>query len=310
MFMSRSLVVLALAGLAAGPASAQRIEGREESTFTLSHRIAPGDWVRIASPNGFIRITGGGVGGGGGGDQVEIRAEKEVRRGSIEDVGFVVRRGSGGVTICAVYDDEDECDEDGSYRGRGRSRGWWRDHQIRVSFTARIPAGARVRAATGNGDVSVSGAAEAIAASGNGRVDVSGVAGEVEASSGNGRITVEGAGGPVDASSGNGDIRVTTASGPVSASSGNGSIEVTMDQLSGSPDMSFSTGNGRIIVRVPDGFGAELDSHTGNGRVSIDFPIRMRGRIDKSRVRGTIGDGGGRLTLSSGNGNLEVLRVR
>jgi DUF4097 and DUF4098 domain-containing protein YvlB len=141
-------------------------------------------------------------------------------------------------------------------------------------------------------------------------VEVSGAAGEVDASTGNGRITVDGAGGPVEASSGNGDIRITTAVGPVSASSGNGSIEVSMDRLSGSPDMSFTTGNGRIVVRVPEGFGAELESSTGNGSVSVDFPLRLRsGRLDSSRVRGTIGEGGGRLVMTSGNGDLEVLRL-
>lgn len=285
--MMRLFAAASLTGLVAGQVMAQEIVGRAETTFSISHNVNGGDWVRIASPNGFIRITQA----TGGGDRVEIRADKDVRRGSVEDVGFVVRRGSGGVTVCAVFDDEDECDSDGDYRGHDRSHGWWNKHQVRVNFTVRIPAGVRVKAGSGNGDVSIEGGGP-----------------EVLASSGNGRVTVEGASGPVDASSGNGDIRVTTSLGPVTASSGNGSIDVSMDRLDGSPEMNFSTGNGRITVAVPEGFGAELVSSTGNGRVSVDFPIQMRGRLDPSRIRGTIGKGGGRLVMSSGNGDLAIQR--
>jgi len=302
--MSLVIAIAALGLLVASQAGAQQIVGRGDRTFSLDEMVDRGGWVRIASPNGFVRITEG------SGRRVEIRAEKDVRRGSIEDVGFVVRQGRDGLTVCAVYDDEDECTDEGQYRSR-RS-GWNRDRQIRVNFTVQVPPGVRVRAGTGNGDVSVSGGvSEVIASTGNGRVDVSETTGEVKASSGNGRVTVDGAGGPVDVSTGNGDIRVATAAGPVTANSGNGDIDVSMDRLSGSPDMSFTTGNGRIVVRVPEGFDAELQSSTGNGRITVDFPIEVRaGRLERSRLRGTIGDGGGRLVLTSGNGSISLLRSR
>lgn len=295
---------LGLVSLLASQISAQQIVGRNETSFSLAEAVSNGDWVRIASPNGFVKVTQG------TGDQVEIRADKVVRRGSIEDVGFVVRRGQGGVTVCAVFDDEEECGSDGSYQSpQRRARRWSEDHQIRINFTVRIPSGVRVRAGSGNGDISVDGGGpEVIAASGNGRIDVAGSTGSVTATSGNGKVTVDGARGPVEASSGNGDIRVTTSLGPVEASSGNGSIDVSMDKLEGSPPMSFSTGNGRITVTVPEAFGAELESNTGNGRVTVDFPIQMRGRLDPSRIRGTIGNGGGRLVMTSGNGDLEIRR--
>ena len=279
-----------LAGLtlaSAGALSAQSIVGRDETSFSITERLSSGGWVRIATPNGAIRIVEG------RGSQVEVKAEKNVRKGSVEDVGFIVRRGSGNLTVCAVYDDEDECDEDGSYRGKNRSSRWWREHQMRIDFTVSVPASARVKAGSGNGEVLISG-----------------VGVEVAAASGNGRVTVEGATGPVEASSGNGDIRVSTSEGPVQASSGNGDIEVSMDRLAGSPDMDFSTGNGRITLIVPDNFGAELQSNTGNGSVDVDFPLATRGRINHSRIRGTIGNGGGRLVMSSGNGDLVVRRRR
>jgi DUF4097 and DUF4098 domain-containing protein YvlB len=131
----------------------------------------------------------------------------------------------------------------------------------------------------------------------------------VKASTGNGRVTVQDARGSVDASTGNGDIRVITSSGPVSANTGNGEIDVSIGKLDRSPDMSFSTGNGRVTLNLPEGFGAEVDASTGGGTISSDFPVQMRGgRMDRTRLRGTLGGGGGRLSIISGNGDVEIRR--
>jgi DUF4097 and DUF4098 domain-containing protein YvlB len=300
----RIIPLAALTILVAGPLAGQGVVGRNERIFTLSESVSQGGWVRIATFNGQINITQGSS------NRVEIRAEKDIRRGDIEDIGFLVRRENGGITICAVRDDEDTCDADGGYRSGNRSRDWYRNHQGQANFTVQIPSGVRVRAGSGNGDVRIAGGgAEVIAATGNGRVDVNGTTGQVRASTGNGDVAVQDARGPVDASTGSGNVRVVTSSGPVSASSGNGDIDVSIGKLDRSPDMSFSTGNGRVTLSLPDGFGAEVDANTGNGTVSSDFPVKMRsGRLDPSRLRGTIGDGGGRLSISSGNGDVKIRR--
>ncbi|MGH9658795.1 MAG: DUF4097 family beta strand repeat-containing protein, partial [Bryobacteraceae bacterium] len=175
--------------------------------------------------------------------------------------------------------------------------------------TIRVPAGIRLAIHSGNGDVAVAGAhAELAARSGNGRVRVSGTAGEVDAASGNGEVTVENVRGPVSANSGNGDVRVTTVQGPVSARSGNGDLLVRMTELSAADDMEFTTGNGRIEVTVPTNFNAVIDASTGNGGIRTDFPIQVSGRISKTRLRGTIGQGGRRLRLITGNGEIEIRR--
>lgn len=299
--MHRLTTAALLLALSAGALPGQQMMGKNDKVFELTQRIARGSWVRISSPNGQIAVTQG------SGDQVELRAEKILRGGSVEDVEFAVYKDNDGLTVCAVYEGGD-CDRDGSSHNEGRrGRGWnWRQ-QAKVNFTVRIPAGSKVRAASGNGDVSLTGVGdEAIAASGNGKILVSGTTGEVEASTGNGEVTVEEAKGPVHASSGNGDVRVRTSLGPVSASSGNGDIIVAMDKLTDRHSMEFSTGNGRIEITVPDDFGAELESNTGNGSIVSDFPITIRGRMSKSHVRGTLGGGGPRLTLTSGNGEIEI----
>jgi hypothetical protein len=279
------------------PPLAAQLQGREGERFTWSERIPAGQWLRVYGNNGRIQVTEG------TGDAVEVVGEKELRRGRPEDIAFDVRRTSDGVTICAIIADED-CDDDGV-----RHHGRWNDDSNgrRVNFTVRLPKGVKLAVGSGNGDVSVSGATDEVrASSGNGRVRVA-AGGAVQASSGNGDVSVDRAGGPVRASSGNGRVIVATSRGPVNASSGNGDVEVTMDAMADVPDdMELSSGNGTITVTVPSDFGAELDASTGSGKFFSDFPMTVRGRIDPQHVRATIGRGGRRITMQSGNGDVEL----
>ena len=286
-----SLASLALASLAlvalAGTASAQQLVGQKEVVFTLSEKIADGGTVRIFSPMGDITITES------SGSTMEFRGEKELLRGNPEDIAFVVRRDGSSITVCAVYNSDDECDNDGvhsdSHRGwRDVLGGNWRN-RARVRITVSVPKGTHVRTSTGNGALSVNGAfSEARVASGNGRVRVVGVNGRVDASSGNGTVTV------------------ATTNGPVNASSGNGDIIVSMDRITGDGDMILSSGNGRIEVELPADFSAEIDARSGHGGVTTDFPITLNGRWSANALHGTIGKGGRRLKMSTGNGSMEI----
>jgi DUF4097 and DUF4098 domain-containing protein YvlB len=279
------------------PLTAQQLQGREGTRFSWSERIPAGQYLRVYGNNGRIQVTEA------TGDAAEVVGEKDLRRGRPEDIAFEVRKTSDGVTICAIIADED-CDDDGV-----RHRGRWNDdyNGRRVNFTVRLPKGVNLAVGSGNGDVSVTGAtAEVRAASGNGKVRVS-AGGSVNASSGNGDVSVERAGGPVKASSGNGRVTVATSRGPVNASSGNGDVEVTMDAIADVPDdMELSSGNGTITVTVPGDFTGEIDASTGSGKFFSDFPRTIRGRIDPQHGRATIGRGGRRLTMRSGNGDVEL----
>lgn len=304
--MHPTKLALTTLALAAVPlvAGAQRVVGRDGSNFDWSDQIAKGGWFRVVSPNGSITVTRG------TGNKVEVHAEKVLRGGKDSDVGFMVVKEGGDIALCAIYDDDDDCSIDGrGSNSHSRSRDWsfWR-HQPKINITVQLPEGVNIRAGSGNGDVSVSGAGETVASTGNGRVRVSAAGGPVEASSGNGVISVDGAQGPVTASTGNGDVTVSTSLGPVTASSGNGDLEVSMDRLTSDRDMTFSTGNGRVTITVPADFAADVETDTGNGQFESDFPIQMRGRISPSHMRGTIGSTSTsrRLRVSTGNGTIEI----
>lgn len=291
--------VAAIASLAlASAAGAQEIVGRSERIYTVTERVGAGGEIGIFAVQGTITVTEG------SGGSLEYRAEKE--RGDADDIGFVLLRSGGGITICAVYDADDRCEADRLESNRRRNWRNWSD-RARVNITVSVPRGTRVRVNSGNGEVSLRAAvAEARVGSGNGRVRVAGVQGQVNASTGNGELTVDNVTGPVRASTGNGDVSVSAVNGPVNASTGNGDVLVTMDRLTGTDDLEFSSGNGRIEVTVPADFSADVEATTGNGRITTDFPIRVVGRLSPTRLRGTIGDGTRRLRMSTGNGSMEI----
>jgi DUF4097 and DUF4098 domain-containing protein YvlB len=276
---------------AATTAAAQR-----DTAFSWSKKLPEGGRLTIKNMNGPIDVRAA------TGDRVEVHATiREDSRGNAADVTFDVReRNADDVEICTVYRGNSVCDPDRSFN----------NIRVTVSYVVALPKSMRLRAITGNGDVSITQTVGDVdATSGNGDVTIRESLGTVKATTGNGDVTITSAKGPVKASSGNGRIEANTARGPVDATTGNGDINVTMAAIPADQgSMTFSTGSGSVRVTLPATFNGEIDATTGNGSVDTDFEVRVQGRLNASRLRGTIGNGNGPLIkLRSGNGRL-VLR--
>lgn len=270
-----------------------------DNVFTWSGRLTAGQTFSVRHFNGPIDVRAA------TGDRVEFRAERRSRR--TDEVSFEVENTGTGVAICGVYRGRNVCDDT-------RGRGWsWDDGPPSVRLTIALPAGVKLAANTGNGDVTVDRAGNDVTIrSGNGDVRISMTAGQVDVTTGNGELDIEGATGPVRASTGNGRVTVGTTSGPVNVRTGNGEIDVRMRTLAANTgDMVFSTGNGAIRVGLPASYVGDIDASTGHGEFASDFEIRVTGRLNPRHVRGTIGDGSAtrRLRLSSGNGRIELRKL-
>ena len=261
--------VSAVSALAARPADAQT---RRTDTFTWDGRVPGGRWIYLRNVNGEVRVERG------TGDRVQVTATKRWRRGDPNDVRITTEKAGDGesVVVCALYNENTTCDEDG-YHGSGRRGSHWGndDNDVSVDFVVRVPSGVRVDASTTNGDLSVTGA------------------------------TAE-----VVAHTTNGDVRAESTGGPVSAHTTNGNVTASMRDLGSARDLDFSTTNGSVVVEVPASLGAEVDLATTNGHVASDFPMTLSGRIDPRRLHATIGDGSRRLRLHSTNGNVELRKVQ
>ena len=66
--------------------------------------------------------------------------------------------------------------------------------------------------------------------------------------------------------------------------------------------------NGGITLTLPSVFDAELSADTLNGSIAADFPISVTGQMTPRRLRGTIGNGGHELKLSTVNGSIRLIR--
>ena len=292
-----------LLGLALPATSrAQTLLGRNDSVFTWRGALPAGALLTVRNHNGPIDVRPA------TGTQVELRAEKRSRSGNLTDVAFDIGTGSKGeVTICSTFRDNNPCADDRHSRSDGDD---WR-RSVTVAMTVLVPRGAQVRVATGNGAITVERVGGEVSAStGNGRVTVSNTEGTVRVATGNGDVQVGDAKGAVRVTTGNGRISVTTAQGPVEARSGNGDIDVRMTALRPSEDMTFSTGSGDVRVTLPADYNGELDASTGNGSISSDFDLKVEGRMSPRRVHATIGTGGARLRLATGNGGLELRKAQ
>lgn len=299
------LLALALALPAVSTdAAGQTLVGRTDSIYTWRGALPARALLTVRNYNGPIEVRPT------DGTQAELRAEKRTRGGDIRDVAFELQTSStGDVTICATQGNSNPCD-DRRYRDDDGDD-WGRRRTVTVAMTLLVPRGTELRVSTGNGAIAVDRVAGQVQAStGNGRVRVTDTEGAVRVSTGNGDVDVTGARAPVRVSTGNGRVTIATTDGPVEARTGNGSIDVSMAQLRATDDMTFSTGSGTVRVTLPAGYNGELDASTGNGEIRSDFDLHVGGRLDPRHIRATIGSGGPRLKLSTGNGRLELLKGR
>ena len=175
--------------------------------------------------------------------------------------------------------------------------------------------------------VSMPASADLIAKSGDGSIDVERITGRVEMRSGDGSIRAHDVGGDVTAHSGDGSIRIDGANGALNVDTGDGSIvlagklsgvrarsgdgSVTVRAETGSTsgaDWDISTGDGSVTLELPDGFGAELDAHSGDGGIRMhDITVsKVSGEIRRNTVRGQIGSGGRMVRVRTGDGSITL----
>jgi len=204
---------------------------------------------------------------------VEVVATKTARRSNPADVRIEVVPGSKGMTICAVYPSVPGKEPNVCAPGdEGHMN--TQNNDTQVHFEVRIPAGVNFTGTSVNGE-----------------------------------IRAESLQSDADLTTVNGSIRITTT-GTAVASTVNGSVDVTMGRAYFPEGASFKSVNGTITLNFADALDADLNAETLNGSIQSDFPITVRGTVSKHRLRGTIGNGGQTLNLSTVNGSIKLLRAQ
>lgn len=208
-----------------------------------------------------------------------------------------------------------------------------------------VPAGTRlflrngvgestVRGVEGDLDVSVAAARVQVAAvkgsltlsTGSGGVEVSDLTGSLRLESGSGGATLDGIRGStlevevgsgslrgraievgtLTAEVGSGGVRLASVRAPrVRLETGSGGSDIEL--LGTIADVSVEAGSGGVTLRLPPATGAAVDIETGSGGIVTDFDVRVQ-RMERRALRGTMGDGSGRIRVEAGSGTVRLLR--
>jgi hypothetical protein len=255
---------------------------RQAESFEWQGRIASGGTLEIKGVNGPVSAVPA------SGTTARVRASRTGRRSDPAEVEIAVVEHAGGVTICAVYPSRglrrNEC------RPGSEGRIGALNNDVQVSFIVEVPA-----------------TADFVAQSTNGPVTAENLAGSVTGHTTNGDIRIQG-GSRAFARTTNGSVTIRT-SGEAVARTTNGKIVAHIGDLSGHTPLSFSTTNGSITLGIPDGASATIDAGTTNGRIHTDFPITMQGSLSRTRLAGTIGEGGRTIQLRTTNGGIRIERT-
>jgi len=128
--------------------------------------------------------------------------------------------------------------------------------------------------------------------SGDGNVTSAAVTGNIKIDTGDGHITISGRFDSLYLKTGDGSIQASATAGSKIANPWN-----------------LRSGDGSITLRVPENFAADLDAHTGDGHINLDFPVTVSGALSTSRVRGKMNGGGGTLEINSGDGSIHIQKL-
>ena len=200
------------------------------------------------------------------GDSLIVYADKASRHGNPDDVEIRVVEHDGTVTLCALW--SAAVMECGA-EGVYRMKGQ-KKSDVAVRFRVQLPRGVKLDASTLDGPVDVEGAHSAL------------VLGTV-----------------------NGRIRAAT-DGPLRAVTVHGGIEATLSGLGDVGPIELLTENGGIVAEFAEGFDADVDASTQNGRVSSELPLELVGRVSQQRLKARLGAGGRAVRLKTQNGGITI----
>lgn len=134
-------------------------------------------------------------------------------------------------------------------------------------------------------------------------LDLSSVNGPLEVEEVVGRLRLEVQNGPLSLHDVGGDVRAHAQNGPLH-------VKLTGSRWEGT-GLDASTQNGPLVLEVPEGYNAQLETGTINGPMEIGFPIMVQGRIGmggRRHISTTLGSGGTTIRAVTTNGPAVIRR--
>jgi len=122
-----------------------------------------------------------------------------------------------------------------------------------------------------------------------------------------GKIRISDIAGRIEAKTDVGEITCREISGDIDLKTDVGEVEVVYSKTApAARDVVISTDVGGIDFTAPPDFSAAVDIATDVGAIKTDKPIALMGEISKNRLKGTIGNGEGKLRLTTDVGSIKI----
>ncbi len=283
-----------------------------EDTISKSFTVSPGGTLYVDSDIGSIQVQGL------KGNKVDIEVIREVKSGSEKsaeqilkdlDIGFDQKGND--VYITAKYDKRDW---DRFWNNIGK--------YLRVKFIISVPDNYNLDLDTKGGSITaeeIQGIVKSRTSGGSlhfdridgeisgntsgGSIEIGEVKGNTNVDTSGGSIRIKRAQGPVDAHTSGGSITVEEIMGNIKADTSGGSIKATISQQPQS-DCRLTTSGGSITVRLKEDIGVNVNAKSSGGRVHTDFPVTLKGEIDRSALNAKINGGGPELYLRTSGGGI------
>ena len=189
--------------------------------------------------------------------------------------------------------------------------GWFNVTNHTIKIQLQVPSECDLDIHSGDGNVTSQAVTGNIKIdTGDGNINAQGLHGDIRLHSGDGHIEGSNFDGKLNVDTGDGHITITGRFDSLYLKTGDGSIQASASNGSkiASP-WNIRSGDGSITLRIPDNFSADLDAHTGDGHINLDFPVSVSGALSESRVRGKLNGGGGELEINSGDGSIHIQKL-
>jgi DUF4097 and DUF4098 domain-containing protein YvlB len=141
----------------------------------------------------------------------------------------------------------------------------------------------------------------------SGDIHLEEIAGNADLKTTSGKIEVKGIKGSVkgETVSGNIELEALSHAEEVEVESISGSIKLHAE-LSPGGIYELNSHSGNIKISIPSDSNFELRVETFSGDIQCDFELKISGKIDRKKLRGVVGKGDARLILSSFSGNIQI----
>jgi lia operon protein LiaG len=338
-----AVLALMMAGVA-GAQESYKVSGTDVAVYNLAGHVSV---VRGAGADVVVKIQRGGSDAARLKVETgELRGRSALRVVYPDDEIVYPGMGRRSNTDVRVRDDGTFFGKDRGDRGdRVQIHGSGRGLEAWADLVVEVPPGKDVMVYLAAGNSVAKGVSADLGLdTGSGSVEASDITGALSVDTGSGSVTVTGVRGSltVDTGSGSVDVRdvsgdavlIDTGSGQVSGGgvksrslsvdTGSGSIDldevtapdVVLDTGSGSVDivlltdvsrLDVDTGSGGVTIHAPADLGADVEIETGSGGIDMDFPVQVRS-VRRDYVKGTIGDGKGRIHIDTGSGGVRLIK--